>query len=150
MSEVNRYLIRLTKWTLLALAIVVTLAIVANAQQNAPTGMDSYAKNPGEDKRCLKYEDCPEWDGDPDTKVFYDLMKGANGTGKVETDFNWNLHVYLCHQNKLLDSINGEGAFEKLAILSAEDGMIPCPININNPNWDYDWESHILDQKNSI
>jgi len=50
----------------------------------------------------------------------------------------------------LLDSINGKGAFEKLAILSAEDGMIPCPINVNNANWTYDWESHILDQKNSI
>jgi len=150
MNEVNRYLWRLTKWTSLALAIVVTLAIVAKAQQSTPTGMDSYAKNPGEDKRCLKYEDCPVWDGDPDTKIWYDLMKGANGTGKVETDFNWNVHLYLCHQNKLLDSINGKGAFEKLAILSAEDGMIPCPINVNNANWTYDWESHILDQKNSI
>ena len=139
MNEVNRYLWRLTKWTLLALAIVVTLAIVANAQ------MDSDARNPGNDKiQCLSYEECPVWDGDPDTKVFYDLMKGANGTGKVETDFNWNLHVYLCHQNKLLDSINGEGAFERLAILSAEDGMIPCPINVSNPHWSYDWESHIL------
>ncbi len=144
MNEVNRYLWRLTKWTLLALAIVVTLAIVANAQ------MDSDARNPGNDKQCLIYKDCPEWDGDPDTKVFYDLMKGANGTDKVETDFNWNVHLYLCHQNKLLDSINGKGTFEKLAILSAEDGMIPCPINVNNANWTYDWESHIVDQKNSI
>jgi hypothetical protein len=126
----------------LALAIFVTLSLVANAQ------MDSDARNPGNDKiQCLSYEECPVWDGDPDTKIWYDLMKGANGTGKVETDFNWNVHLYLCHQNKLLDSINGEGAFERLAILSAEDGMIPCPINVNNPNWDYDWESHILDQK---
>ena len=144
MNEVNRYLWRLTKWTLLALAIVVTLAIVANAQ------MDSDARNPGNDKQCLIYKDCPEWDGDPDTKIWYDLMKGENGTGKVETDFNWNVHLYLCHQNKLLDSINGKGTFEKLAILSAEDGMIPCPINVNNANWTYDWESHIVDQKNSI
>ena len=145
MNEENRYLWRLAKWTGLALVIFVTLSIVANAQ------MDSDVRNPGNDKvQCLSYEECPVWDGDPDTKVFYDLMKGENGTGKVETDFNWNIHVYLCHQNKLLDSINGEGAFERLAILSAEDGMIPCPINVNNPNWDYDWESHILDQKNSI
>ena len=138
MNEVNRYLWRLTKWTLLALAIVVTLAIVANAQ------MDSDARNPGNDKQCLKYEDCPEWDGDPDTKVYYDLMKLNNGTGVIaKSDFNWNVHLYTCHQNKLLDSINGEGAFERLAILSAEDGMIPCPIG-DNPHWSYDWESHIL------
>ena len=116
---------------------------IANAQTDS--GMDYNGVNPGNDKRqCLSIEECPVWDGDPDTKVFYDLMKGSNGTGKVETDFNWNVHLYLCHQNKLLDSINGEGAFERLAIMSAEDGMIPCPINVNNPNWDYDWESHIL------
>ncbi len=138
MNEVNRYLIRLTKWTLLALVIVVTLAVVAYAQ------MDSDARNPGNDKiQCLSYEECPVWDGNPDTKIWYDLMEGSNGTGKVETDFNWNVHLYLCHQNKLLDSINGEGAFERLAILSAKNGMIPCPINVN-PHWTYDWELHIL------
>ena len=141
MYEVNRYLSRLTKWTLLALAMVVALSMVANAQ-----GMDSDERNPGNDKQCLSYEECPEWDGNPDTKVFYDLMKGQNGTGKVETDFNWNVHLYLCHQNKLLDSINGEGAFERLAILSAKDGMIPCPIG-DNPHWSYDWESHILENQ---
>jgi len=107
-------------------------------------GMDYDGVNPGNDKQCLSYKECPEWDGNPDTKVFYDLMKLPNGTGKVETDFNWNLHVYLCHINKELDSINGEGSFEKRAIQSAKDGMIPCPINVN-PNWTYDWESHILD-----
>ena len=138
MNEVNRYLWRLSKWTFLALAIFVTLTIVAKAQ------MDSDARNPGNDKQCLSYEECPVWDGDPDTKIWYDLMKGANGTGKVETDFNWNVHVYLCHTNKNLDSINGEGSFEIRAIQSATDGWIPCPINVN-PNWTYDWESHILD-----
>jgi len=107
-------------------------------------GMDYDGVNPGNDKQCLSYKECPEWDGNPDTKVFYDLMKLPNGTGKVETDFNWNLHVYLCHINKELDSINGEGSFEKRAIQSAKDGMIPCPINVN-PNWTYDWESHILE-----
>ena len=151
--EVNRYLIRLTKWTLLALAIVVTLSIVAKAEVNLDlrdqygqsAGMMDYdGRNPGEDKRCLKYEDCPEWDGNPDTKVYYDLMKLNNGTGVIaKSDFNWNVHLYSCNQNKLLDSINGEGAFERLAILSAEDGMIPCPINVN-PHWTYDWELHIL------
>ena len=157
MSEVNRYLIRLTKWTLLALVIVVTFSIVAKGQiiiepdwsdeygHEASYGMDYDGRNPGNDKiQCLSYEECPVWDGNPDTKVFYDLMKEPNGTGKVETDFNWNLHVYLCHINKELDSINGEGSFEKRAIQSAKDGMIPCPINVN-PNWTYDWESHILD-----
>ena len=112
--------------------------------QEASYGMDYDGVNPGMDKQCLSYKECPEWDGNPDTKVFYDLMKLPNGTGKVETDFNWNLHVYLCHINKELDSINGEGSFEKRAIQSAKDGMIPCPINVN-PNWTYDWESHILD-----
>ena len=107
-------------------------------------GMDYDGVNPGNDKQCLSYKEFPEWDGNPDTKVFYDLMKLPNGTGKVETDFNWNLHVYLCYINKELDSINGEGEFEKLAKLSADAGMIPCPINVN-PNWTYDWESHILD-----
>ena len=96
------------------------------------------------DKQCLKYEDCPKWDGNPDTKMYYDLMKGLNGSGKIEkSDFNWNVHLYLCHQNKLLDSINGEGAFERLAIISAKNGMIPCPIGVN-PHWSYDWELHIL------
>ena len=141
MNEENRYLWRLAKWTGLALVIFVSLSIVANAQTDP--GMDSDARNPGKDKQCLKYEECPEWDGNPDTKVFYDLNKGSNGTGKVETDFNWNLHVYLCHTNKNLDSINGEGSFEKRAIQSAKDGWIPCPINVN-PHWAYDWESHIL------
>jgi hypothetical protein len=75
-------------------------------------------------------------------------MKEPNGTGIVDTDFNYNLHVYLCIVNKELDSINGEGAFEKRAIQSAKDGWIPCPIGVH-PNWDYDWESHILDS-NSI
>ena len=155
MNEVNRYLWRLMKWTFLALAIFVTLAIVANAQTDEAFDrygqdagmMDSDARNPGEDKQCLKYEDCPEWDGDTDTKVYYDLMKLKNGTGVIsKSDFNWNVHLYLCHQNKLLDSINGEGAFERLAILSAKDGMIPCPIG-DNPHWSYDWESHILKAK---
>ena len=74
-------------------------------------------------------------------------MKLNNGTGVIaKSDFNWNVHLYTCHQNKLLDSINGEGAFERLAILSAKDGMIPCPIG-DNPHWSYDWESHILKAK---
>ena len=149
MNEVNRYLWRLTKWTGLALAIFVTLSIVANAQtddyrSDTPSMMDSDLRNPGNDKRCLSYEECPEWDGNPDTKVFYDLNKGSNGTGKVETDFNWNVHVYLCYINKELDSINGEGSFEIRAIQSAKDGMIPCPIGVH-PSWDYDWETHILE-----
>ena len=110
-------------------------------------GMDYDGVNPGNDKRqCLSYEECPVWDGNPDTKVFYDLMKEPNGTGIVETDFNYNLHVYLCIVNKELDSINGDGAFEKLAIQSALDGWIPCPIGVH-PNWDYDWETHILDSR---
>ena len=119
---------------------------IANAQvDEASYGMDYDGRNPGNDKiQCLSYEECPEWDGNPDTKIFYDLMKLPNGTGKVETDFNWNLHVYLCHINKELDSINGEGSFEKRAIQSAKDGMIPCPIVFENPHWTYDWESHIL------
>ena len=99
------------------------------------------------DKQCLKYEDCPKWNGNPDTKVYYDLMKLKNGSGIIaKSDFNWNVHLYLCHQNKLLDSINGEGAFERLALISAKDGMIPCPID-NNPHWDYDWENHILNAR---
>ena len=111
-------------------------------------GMDSDSRNPGNDKiRCLKYEDCPEWDGNPDTKVYFDLMKLDNGSGIIaKSDFNWNVHLYSCHQNKLLDSINGEGAFERLALISAKDGMIPCPID-NNPHWDYDWENHILNAR---
>ena len=113
-------------------------------QQEAGYGMDYDGVNPGEDKRCLSYKECPEWDGNPDTKVYYDLMKLKNGTGVIaKSDFNWNVHLYTCHQNKLLDSINGEGAFERLAIISAKDGMIPCPID-NNPHWNYDWENHIL------
>ena len=152
MYEVNRYLGRLTKWTLLALAMVVALSMVANAQTDEvfdrygqDAGMMDYdGRNPGDDKMGLKYEDCPEWDGNPDTKVYYDLMKLNNGTGVIaKSDFNWNVHLYTCHINKELDSINGEGAFERLAILSAKNGMIPCPINVN-PHWTYDWELHIL------
>ena len=155
MNEVNRYLWRLTKWTGLALVIFVILTMVANAQTDEAfdrygqdVGMMDYdGVNPGNDKQCLRYEDCPEWDGDPDTKVYYDLMKLDNGSGIIaKSDFNWNVHLYLCHQNKLLDSINGEGAFERLAIISAKDGMIPCPID-NNPHWDYDWENHILNAR---
>jgi len=155
MSEVNRYLIRLTKWTVLALVIFVTLSVIAKAEKfldeyshEAQYMMDYDGVNPGNDKiQCLSYKECPEWDGNPDTKIFYDLMKGSNGTGTVETDFNWNLHVYLCHINKELDSINGEGSFEIRAIQSTKDGLIPCPINVSNPHWTYDWESHILDAR---
>ena len=137
MNEVNRYLWRLTKWTGLALVIFVILTMVANAQTDEAfdrygqdVGMMDYdGVNPGNDKQCLRYEDCPEWDGDPDTKVYYDLMKLDNGSGIIaKSDFNWNVHLYLCHQNKLLDSINGKGSFEIRAIQSAKDGMIPCPI----------------------
>ena len=71
-------------------------------------------------------------------------MKLKNGSGTIaKSDFNWNVHLYLCHQNELLDSINGKGSFEKRAIQSAKDGWIPCPIGVN-PHWDYDWENHIL------
>ena len=66
MNEVNRYLIRISKWTLLALAMVVTLSIVANAQTDEAfdrygqdAGMMDYdGVNPGNDKiqkQCLKY-----------------------------------------------------------------------------------------------
>ena len=155
MNEVNRYLWRLTKWTGLGLVIFVILTMVANAQTDEAfdrygqdVGMMDYdGVNPGNDKQCLRYEDCPEWDGDPDTKVYYDLMKLDNGSGIIaKSDFNWNVHLYLCHQNKLLDSINGKGSFEIRAIQSAKDGMIPCPIG-DNPHWSYDWESHILKAK---
>ena len=141
-----------------ALAILILLGASSMASEMNPygdytrdsafqTGMDDDGVNPGLDKLCLKYEDCPVWDGDLDTKVYYDLMKLNNGTGVIaKSDFNWNVHLYLCHQNKLLDSINGEGAFERLAILSADDGMIPCPINVN-PHWSYDWESHMIKVK---
>ena len=115
--------------------------------------LDEFFKRLGQNsvkvKQCLKYEDCPEWDGNPDTKVYYDLMKLKNGTGVIaKSDFNWNVHLYTCHINELLDSINGEGAFERLAILSAEDGMIPCPINVN-PHWSYDCEEHIVKFRNA-
>ncbi len=114
------------------------------AQINQMGTMDYDGVNPGLDKQCLKYEDCPVWDGDADTKVYYDLMKLNNGTGVIaKSDFNWNVHLYLCHQNELLDSINGEGTFEILAKASAEAGMIPCPIGVN-PHWSYDWELHLL------
>ena len=134
--------------TIWLIAIFLLSMGIANAQTNDYSMMDSDVRNPGNDKQCLKYEDCPVWDGNPDTKVYYDLMKLDNGTGVIaKSDFNWNVHLYTCHQNKLLDSINGEGAFERLATISAKDGMIPCPINVNNPHWSYDWESHIIDQK---
>ena len=111
-------------------------------------GMDYDGVNPGNDKnRCLKYEDCPEWDGDADTKVYYDLMKLENGSGIIpKSDFNWNVHLYSCNQNELLDRINGKGTFEILAKASAEDGWVPCPIGVN-PHWSYDWETHLLKAK---
>ena len=123
----------------------VTLKGFGSALFDAMDGtLDYDGRNPGNDKRCLSYADCPEWNGDPTTKVFYDLMGGKNGTGIVETDFNYNLHVYLCYINRDLDIINGEGSFEKRAIQSANNGMIPCPIGVH-PSWDYDWETHILE-----
>ena len=131
-----------TKW-LLASTVIAMIVNSNTANAQTDSGMDYNGVNPGNDKQCLSYAECPEWNGDPDTKVYYDLMKGQNGTGKVETDFNWNVHLYLCDTNKNLDSINGEGSFEKRAIESAKDGWIPCPINVN-PHWAYDWESHIL------
>ena len=157
MREVNRYLWRLTKWTGLALVIFVSLSMVANAQTDTDrvfdqfgqdAGMDSDQRNPGNDKiRCLKYEDCPDWDGNPDTKVYFDLMKLDNGSGIIaKSDFNWQVHLYSCHLNEMLDSINGEGSFEKRAIASAKAGMVPCPIGVN-PHWSYDWELHILKAK---
>tara|TARA_B100002003_G_scaffold111151_1_gene102798 strand:+ start:38 stop:487 length:450 start_codon:yes stop_codon:yes gene_type:complete len=84
-----------------------------------------------------------------DTKVYYDLIWKPKGKEyKVETDFNYQVHIYLCHRNREYDSINGKGHFEKLAILSAKDGMIPCPIGVH-PDWDYDWEEHIIKFKDT-
>jgi hypothetical protein len=131
-----------TKW-LLASTVIAMIVNSNTANAQTDSGMDYNGVNPGNDKQCLSYAECPEWNGNPDTKVYYDLMKGQNGTGKVETDFNWNLHLYTCQTNKNLDRINGKGSFEKRAIESAKDGWIPCPINVN-PHWAYDWESHIL------
>ena len=143
---------KIMKKLLMCIAFMIFLSVVAIADEDG-IGMDSDIRNPGRDKQCLSYEECPVWDGNPDTKVYYDLMKLENGSGVIaKSDFNWNVHLYLCHQNKLLDSIKGEGAFESLAIISAKDGMIPCPID-NNPHWDYDWEEHIIkfrDTKNEI
>ena len=143
---------KIMKKLLMCIAYMIFLSVVAIADEDG-IGMDSDIRNPGRDKQCLSYEECPEWDGNPDTKVYYDLMKLKNGTGVIaKSDFNWNVHLYTCHQNKLLDSINGEGAFERLATISAKDGMIPCPIG-DNPHWDYDWEEHIIkfrDTKNEI
>ena len=57
-----------------------------------------------------------------------DNCLGSNlGSGSLEnsdsaaskSDFNWNVHLYSCNQNKLLDSINGEGTLEILAKASA-------------------------------
>ena len=136
------------RYLIVAVRFMIFMAVsLGRAEVPSPQNMMDYdGVNPGNDKQCLSYKDCPEWDGNPDTKVFYDLMKEPNGTGLVQTDFNWNLHVYLCYINKELDSINGEGSFEKRAIQSAKDGMIPCPIGVN-PNWTYDWELHILKAK---
>jgi hypothetical protein len=146
----------LKKVALSALAILILLGASSMASEmnkagqpygQQPSLLDYDGVNPGLDKQCLKYEDCPEWDGDLDTKVYYDLMKLDNGSGIIaKSDFNWNVHLYLCHQNELLDSINGKGTFEILAKASAEAGMIPCPIGVN-PHWSYDWESHILRAK---
>ena len=145
------------KYIILVCVILISLLIVPqakasgledqNPQYGQDAGMDYDGVNPGNDKQCLKYEDCPEWDGNLDTKVYYDLMKLKNGSGIIaKSDFNWNVHLYLCHQNKLLDSINGEGTFEILAKASAEAGMVPCPIG-DNPHWSYDWESHMIKVK---
>ena len=142
------------KYIIFVCVILISLLIVPQAiasglsdqeDRFGQQGMDYDGVNPGMDKiNCMSYEECPKWDGNPDTKVYYDLMKLNNGSGIIsKSDFNWNVHLYSCNQNKLLDSINGEGAFEKLAILSADDGMIPCPINVN-PHWSYDWELHLL------
>jgi len=145
------------KYIIFVCVILISLLIVPqaiasgledqNPQYGQEAGMDYDGVNPGNDKQCLKYEDCPEWDGNLDTKVYYDLMKLKNGSGIIaKSDFNWNVHLYLCHQNKLLDSINGEGTFEILAKASAEAGMVPCPIG-DNPHWSYDWESHMIKVK---
>lgn len=81
---------------------------------------------------------------DWDTKVYYDLIWKPKGkVYKVETDFNYQVHIYLCHKNRGYDSINGKGSFEKVALISAKQGMIPCPIGVH-PDWDYDWEEHII------
>ena len=78
------------------------------------------------------------------TKVYYDLIWKPEGkVYKVETDFNYQVHIYLCHMNRDYDSINGKGSFERIALISAKKGMIPCPIGVH-PDWDYDWEEHII------
>ena len=78
------------------------------------------------------------------TKIYYDLIWKPKGkVYKVETDFNYQVHIYLCHKNRGYDSINGKGSFEKVALISAKQGMIPCPIGVH-PDWDYDWEEHII------
>jgi hypothetical protein len=126
------------------LGIIVLGLLISCAQQPRQEielkALDEFFKRLGQNS-----EKVVNWD----TKVYYDLIWKPEGKEyKVETDFNYQVHIYLCHQNKLLDSINGEGAFERLALISAKDGMIPCPIGVH-PDWDYDWEEHIIKFKNT-
>jgi len=126
------------------LGIIVLGLLISCAQQPRQEielkALDEFFKRLGQNS-----EKVVNWD----TKVYYDLIWKPEGKEyKVETDFNYQVHIYLCHQNKLLDSINGEGAFERLALISAKDGMIPCPIGVH-PDWDYDWEEHIIKFKDT-
>ena len=130
------------------LGIIVLGLLISCAQQPRQEielkALDEFFKRLGQNS-----EKVVNWD----TKVYYDLIWKPKGKEyKVETDFNYQVHIYLCHRNREYDSINGKGHFEKLAILSAKDGMIPCPIGVH-PDWDYDWEEHIIkfrDTKNEV
>jgi hypothetical protein len=126
------------------LGIIVLGLLISCAQQPRQEielkALDEFFKRLGQNS-----EKVVNWD----TKVYYDLIWKPEGKEyKVETDFNYQVHIYLCHRNREYDSINGKGHFEKLAILSAKDGMIPCPIGVH-PDWDYDWEEHIIKFKDT-
>ena len=102
MNEVNRYLWRLTKWTLLALAIVVTLAIVAKAQST-------------------------EGDFDPSPQdSLMDSLDRNPGRDKVEVEFRWDWHLELCEEQLRLDHVLGQRIMIEL---NGKNGSVRCPIS---------------------
>ena len=102
MNEVNRYLWRLTKWTGLALAIFVTLSLVAKAQST--DDVDRY--------------------GQQDSLM--DSLDRNLGRDKVEVEFRWDWHLELCEEQLRLDHVLGQRIMIEL---NGKNGSVRCPIS---------------------
>ena len=100
-NEVNRYLWKLTKWTLVGLAIVVILAMTVGCSTN----------NKSNDSELNTLD------------KFWDMLGGVRAD---EVSFRWDWHLELCEEQLRLDHVLGQRVMVEL---NGKNGAVRCPIS---------------------